>query len=243
MPHAVLQGPSSEGLWVWFHALLLPTWNAYWLLNKSPAPSFCTGPTQHPADPWHAWPSSWWGEDSSGSLWALLPPRWHTINLGKERALRVRFPWSGRESWSLHFIRNVRIGHWCTVKLQVVIYKLTRYSAHWKKKERMKHERGGNVRGMILAQGSGRCSSWQSSQICWLGPSLLPIPEAFLATNYLPLRPGNGGGVVRITAVFRGAEKYIYCMSIICQMLCLGLSTQFLVYCSQGPCGCIRSSR
>lgn len=94
-----------------FHALLLPTWNVYWLLNKSPAPSFCTGPTQDAADPWHAWPSSWWGEDSSGSLWALLPPHWHTINLGKERALRVRFPWSGRESWSLHFIRNVRIGH------------------------------------------------------------------------------------------------------------------------------------
>lgn len=30
--------------------------------------------------------------------------------------------------------------------------------------------------------------------------------------------------VVWITAVFKGAEKYIYCMSIICQTLCLELS-------------------
>ena len=58
----------------------------------------------------------------------------------------------------------------------------------------MKHERDGNVRGTILAQGSGHCSSWQSSQICWLVPSLLPILEAFPETNYLPLRHGNGGG-------------------------------------------------
>lgn len=150
MPHAVPQGPSWEGPWVWFHALLLPTWNAYWLLNKSPAPSFCTGPTQDAADPWRAWPSSWWEEDCSGSLWALLPPRWHTVNLGKEGALRVHFPWSGRESWSLHFIRNVSIGHWCMVKLQVVIYTLTRYSALWKKKK--KRERGWNTEEMGMSE-------------------------------------------------------------------------------------------
>ena len=31
---------------------------------------------------------------------------------------------------------------WCTVKLQVVIYKLTRYSARWKKKKKRERERG-----------------------------------------------------------------------------------------------------
>lgn len=43
----------------------------------------------------------------------------------------------------------------------------------------------------------------------------------------LDVEMGVGGAavmVVWITGVFRGAEKYIYCMSIICQTLCLELS-------------------
>ena len=122
-PRQSHRAPSSDRPWIWFHALLLPSWKAYDYWTRVLHLYSALGPhVLQLSCPHHSY--SLPGLLSDQVRPALHSPRpsspgphWRTINSGNEKRSAVYLLERGQKSWRMYLFRNVSIEHWCTVKI------------------------------------------------------------------------------------------------------------------------------